>query len=86
MPNRTGNRRSDTILNSVENPDVGLLFMVPGIDETFRVSGSVCVTADPGLLKSLAMEGKVPLAGFLVAVEEAFFQCGKRSYRPDDSI
>jgi PPOX class probable FMN-dependent enzyme len=83
IPDRTGNRRADTSLNITANPHVGLLFMVPGINETLRVNGSVRVTVDPVLLGPLAVAGKMPTAGMLVAIEEVFFHCAKPLIRSD---
>ncbi len=67
--------------NVAENPHVGLLFMVPGIDETLRVNGTARITTDARLLTPLAVQGKVPAAGLLVGVEEVFFHCGKALIR-----
>lgn len=81
IPDRRGNNRVDTMLNIAENPHVGLLFMVPGIDETLRVNGTARITTDARLLTPLAVQGKVPAAGLLVGVEEVFFHCGKALIR-----
>jgi PPOX class probable FMN-dependent enzyme len=83
IPDRRGNRRADTMINVTTNPQVGLLFMVPGIDETLRVNGSVRVTIDPAVLLPLAVRGKTPVSGLLVTTEEVFFQCGKALIRSD---
>lgn len=83
IPDRRGNNRVDSMLNVAENPPVGLLFMVPGINETLRVNGRARITADPGLLAPLAAQGQVPKAGLLVSVEEVYFHCGKALIRSD---
>lgn len=83
IPDRTGNRRADSSLNITENPHVGILFMVPGINETLRVNGKVRVTIDPALLAPLSVTGKMPTAGILVAIEEVFFHCAKPLIRSD---
>ena len=83
IPDRTGNRRADTIHNITENPHVGLLFMVPGINETLRVNGTVRVVIDPATLNPLTVEGKVPMSGFVVTAEEVFFHCGKPLIRSE---
>jgi len=83
IPDRTGNRRADTTINVTTNPHIGLLFMVPGIDETLRVNGSVGVTIDPKDLMPLAVRGRVPVSGLLVTTEEVFFHCGKPLIRSD---
>ncbi|WP_018260529.1 pyridoxamine 5'-phosphate oxidase family protein [Methylobacterium sp. WSM2598] len=81
IPDRPGNRRVDTMLNVAENPQVGLLFLVPGIDEMLRVNGRARLTTDPALLAPLAVAGRAPVAGLIVAVEEVFFHCGKAAMR-----
>lgn len=91
IPDRPGNRRVDTMLNVAENPGIGLLFLVPGINETLRVNGRARMTADAGLLKPLAAHGKDPVAGLLVQVEEVYFHCGKalirsRLWDPDTRV
>jgi uncharacterized protein len=83
IPDRTGNKRIDTIMNLTENPHAGLMFMVPGINECLRVNGSVRITLDPELLTPLTVQGKAPSSGILLAVEEVFFQCGKALIRAD---
>ncbi len=77
IPDRIGNKRADTVLNLMENPHVGLLFLTPGINETLRVNGRARVTVDAEQLGPLSVEGKAPVCGILVAVEEVFFHCGK---------
>jgi PPOX class probable FMN-dependent enzyme len=77
IPERPGNRRADTFHNVLENPAVGLIFLVPGIDETLRVNGTATITTDPDILARMAVSGKTPKLALLVHVEEAFFHCGK---------
>jgi uncharacterized protein len=74
---RPGNRRSDSFLNLLENPKIGLLFMVPGVDETLRVNGRGKIVVDAALFERLAVEGKPPLVALVVEVDEVFFQCAK---------
>jgi PPOX class probable FMN-dependent enzyme len=81
IPDRRGNNRIDTLLNVARNPQIGLLFMVPGINETLRVNGVGSITTDQALLEPLAVMGKVPTSGLEVAVQEAFFHCGKAMIR-----
>jgi len=81
VPDRPGNRRVDTMLNLVENPRVGLLFLVPGINETLRINGPARFTHDMDLLKPLAVNGKDPVAGLLIETEEVYFHCGKALIR-----
>ena len=81
LPDRPGNRRVDSFGNVVANPGVGLLFFVPGLNETLRVNGTARIITDAALLAPLAVEGKAPGAGLLIAVREAFFHCGKALIR-----
>ena len=77
LPERPGNRIADTLRNILANPHVGLLFLVPGVTETFRVNGRASLTTDPELLRPCAVEGRVPKLGILVQVDEAYTQCSK---------
>ncbi len=81
LPERPGNRIADTLTNILANPHVGLLFVVPGATETYRVNGRATLTTDPHLLRPCAVEGKVPKLGILVAVEQAYTQCSKALLR-----
>lgn len=77
IPDRPGNGRLDTFRNLVTNPRVGLYFLVPGKQETLRVSGSAQVVRDQWLLDDLACKGKPASLALVVHVEEAFFHCAK---------
>lgn len=77
IPDRRGNNRVDSHSNLITCPGVGLLFFVPGMDETLRVNGTAVVTPDVALLSGTEVNGKAPRAGILVSVDEVFFQCGK---------
>ncbi len=81
IPDRRGNNRVDSFGNVLASPGVGLLFMVPGIAETLRVNGKARATRDAALLAPSAVQERPPLTGLLVAVEEAFFHCGKALIR-----
>jgi uncharacterized protein len=83
IPDRLGNNRVDTLGNLLARPGIGLIFFVPGLDETLRVNGRARVTTDPSLLEPLAVNGKVPRSGLLVLVEEVYFHCGKALIRAD---
>jgi hypothetical protein len=83
IPDRLGNNRVDTIGNLLERPGVGLIFFVPGLSETLRVNGRARITTDPALLEPLAVTGKVPRSGVMVAAEEIYFHCGKALIRSD---
>lgn len=81
LPERPGNRIADTLTNILANPQVGLLFLVPGATETFRINGRASLTTDPELLSPCAVEGKAPRLGILVEIEEAYTQCSKAILR-----
>ncbi|MSP68573.1 MAG: pyridoxamine 5'-phosphate oxidase family protein [Alphaproteobacteria bacterium] len=77
IPDRRGNNRLDSLTNVVDNPAVGLLFLVPGVEETLRINGRGRIVDDPTLLAASAVDGKAPATGLLVTVEEAFLHCAK---------
>jgi PPOX class probable FMN-dependent enzyme len=77
IPDRPGNRRADTYFNIIQNPKVGLIFLIPGKKETLRVSGSAQIIRDPDILQVMAVNRKVPVLGLAVHVQEAFFHCSK---------
>lgn len=81
IPNRIGNRRGDTFMNVLENPNVGLLFVIPKRREVVRVGGTAQVVKDPELLDTMAVKGNRPDLALLVRVCEAFFHCGKSMIR-----
>jgi uncharacterized protein len=81
VPDRPGNRRFDSLQNILENPHVGLLFLIPGMDETLRVNGTARLVRDPDLLELMAVGGKQPLLGILVTVQEAFLHCARSFLR-----
>jgi PPOX class probable FMN-dependent enzyme len=83
IPDRLGNNRVDTIGNLLARPGLGLIFFVPGLNETLRVNGRACITTDKTLLEPLAVNGKVPRSGILVSAEEVYFHCGKALIRSD---
>ena len=77
IPERPGNRRLDTLLNVLQTGSVGLIFMVPGVEETLRVNGRACIVRDEALLERMSAKGKRPLLGIGVEVQECFFHCAK---------
>jgi len=77
IPDRPGNHRADTMENVLQNPKVGLIFMIPGKTETLRVSGVAGIVKDDELLESMAMGGRSPKLAIVVDVQEAFFHCSK---------
>jgi uncharacterized protein len=81
IPDRPGNRRVDSFSNVVRQPGIGLIFFVPGFDETLRVNGTGRLVTDATLLTPLEAQGKVPATGLLVSITEVFFHCGKALIR-----
>jgi hypothetical protein len=83
IPERPGNRLADTLTNLLTDPRIALLFVIPGIGDTFRVNGRATVVDDPELLAPSAVDGRAPKLGLLIAVEEAFTHCPKAFIRSD---
>ena len=83
IPDRPGNRIADSLRNILENPHVGLLFLIPGIGDSFRVNGRASIIDDPELLAASVVDGKAPKLGILVEIEEAYTQCSKALIRSD---
>ena len=83
LPDRRGNNRIDSLRNILENPSVALLFLVPGVHETFRINGRAQISADPALLARFAVDGKPPKSVLIVTVLEAFVQCARALVRSD---
>ncbi|MBK8138094.1 MAG: pyridoxamine 5'-phosphate oxidase family protein [Chloroflexi bacterium] len=77
IPDRLGNRRGDTLTNILHNPNVGLLFLVPGRSDSLRVNGTAQIVRDDEVRERFVMQGKVPIFVIAVTVEEAFFHCTK---------
>jgi len=78
IPDRLGNRRADTFMNILQNPKVGLIFLIPGVKETLRVSGEAQIVADRKVLEMLSHKDRFPkLAMMIVHVKEAFMHCAK---------
>ncbi len=75
IPDRKGNRRADSLLNIIENPHIGLLFMIPGVDWTLRVNGRASITADEDERTPHAVKGTLPDLAIVVDVEEVFLHC-----------
>lgn len=81
IPERPGNRLADSLRNILANPRLGLLFVVPGVTDTFRVNGRATITTDAALLAPCSVEGRAPALGILVDIEEAYTQCSKALLR-----
>lgn len=81
LPDRPGNRRADGFLNILENPNVGLLFLVPGRGDTLRINGTAQLLDDAPFFDEMVVQGHRPRLVLLVHVEEVFFHCSKAFMR-----
>jgi PPOX class probable FMN-dependent enzyme len=81
VPDRRGNNRIDSLRNIMRDPRVALLFLIPGIGETIRVTGSAALSIDPDLLASFTVNGKLPCCVIVITVERVFYQCTKAIVR-----
>ncbi|MFS0868333.1 pyridoxamine 5'-phosphate oxidase family protein [Paenibacillus xylanilyticus] len=77
IPERPGNRRFDSLLNILSNPHIGLIFVIPGLDETLRINGRAAIIQDRDLMTQMQAQGKTPKLGIAVTVEECYMHCGK---------
>jgi PPOX class probable FMN-dependent enzyme len=77
IPDLSGNNLLDSLSNVVNGSGVGLLFLIPGVEETLRVNGTACVTLDPDVLDACAVKDRRPKAALGVVVAEAFMHCAK---------
>jgi uncharacterized protein len=83
LPDRPGNKLADSLTNLLADDRIAILFLIPGVNDTFRVNGRARIVDDPVLLADSAVEGKVPQLGVLVEVEEAYTQCPKALLRSE---
>jgi hypothetical protein len=81
IPERPGNRIADTLTNLLHDDRIALLFLIPGVGDTFRVQGRAIITDDEELLAGSVIQGRAPQLGLMVTVEEAYTQCPKASIR-----
>lgn len=81
LPDRRGNNRLDALRDILENPEVALLFLIPGVGETLRIHGPARLTADPTLRARFAEQGKEPAMILLVSVREVYAHCAKAIIR-----
>ena len=81
IPDWPGNNRIDSLTNLAANPQVGLLFFIPGFDETLRVNGTAAISADPAMVARWTVNGKNPRSALIVTIGEAFLHCGKALIR-----
>jgi uncharacterized protein len=83
IPDRHGNNRIDGLRNLVEDPRIGVVFFVPGVNETYRVNGRAQISQGAELKRRLAVNGKEPATVVIVEVEETFQHCAKALVRSD---
>jgi len=83
IPDRPGNRIADTLTNLLSDDRIALLFLIPGVDDSFRVNGRAVIVDDPELLAASEVEGKPPKLGILVSIDEAYTQCSKALIRSE---
>ncbi|HMJ36653.1 MAG TPA: MSMEG_1061 family FMN-dependent PPOX-type flavoprotein [Baekduia sp.] len=81
IPDATGNRRLDTLTNIIATSRAGLLFLIPGRDQTLRVNGRACVTADPAILGAAGAVGRPPRTAIVVRADEVYAHCPKAFIR-----
>ena len=81
LPDRRGNNRVDSLRNIIANPQVALLFLIPGVGETLRVNGRAVISTAPALLERFAVDGRAPRSVIVVHVDTVFFQCSRAIWR-----
>ncbi|WP_419911925.1 pyridoxamine 5'-phosphate oxidase family protein [Hoeflea sp.] len=77
IPDRPGNNRLDTLVNIMSNPNVALLFIIPGFDDTLRVNGRASVVNDPDILNLMSVNNRSPKVAIVVRVSSVFMHCAK---------
>ena len=81
IPDRPGNNRLDSMENLLFNPSVGLIFFIPGVNETLRINGTAQIRTDQELCQRFAVAGRLPPSVLVVTVREAFLHCAKSIMR-----
>ena len=81
IPDRPGNNRLDTLENLLVNPAIGLLFLIPAMNETLRVNGEARITFDEDLRNKMAVEGKAPQSIIVVKTRSVYMHCAKAFLR-----
>lgn len=83
LPDRAGNRRADSFHNILSNPHVGLIFMIPGRDDTLRIQGRARIVADAPYFDRMVVRGHRPPLALEVQIEELFYHCAKAFMRSE---
>lgn len=81
IPDRPGNNRLDTMENLLVNPAIGLIFFIPGVNETLRINGTATISDAPELLGRFEVNGKLPKTVFVVKAQEVYLHCAKALMR-----
>ena len=81
IPDRPGNNRLDSMENLLANPAIGLIFFIPGVNETLRINGTVEIRDDADLMKRFEVNSKLPKTIFVVSVKEVYLHCAKALMR-----
>ncbi|MGG2398375.1 pyridoxamine 5'-phosphate oxidase family protein [Pseudomonas sp. SH1-B] len=81
LPDRPGNNRIDSLRNIVQNPQVALLFLIPGVGESLRVNGRAEICLDPALLELGRAQDKLPRSALRIHIDSCYFQCSKAAVR-----
>jgi len=77
IPDRPGNNRLDSLSNILDNPNIGLLFIIPGFDETLRINGTARLTTEPGILSRMTVKNRTPGLAIIISISEVFLHCAK---------
>lgn len=83
IPDLSGNNLLDSLTNIVNGSGIGLLFLIPGIEETLRLNGYACITTDPAVLEACAVKDRRPKAAIGVTVVQQYMHCAKAFRRSE---
>jgi PPOX class probable FMN-dependent enzyme len=81
VPDRPGNRRVDGLLNILDNPHVGLIFLIPGRGDTLRINGRATIVSEAPWFGDLAVRGRRPQLAMVIEIDEVFHHCSKAFLR-----
>ena len=83
LPDRSGNKMFQSITNIMENPHVGMIFLIPGEEWTMRINGQARIVDDPPILEKLSARGRPAQLAIEVKIEECFFHCSRSFKRAE---
>lgn len=83
IPDRRGNNRMDSLRNIVRNPEIAMLFLIPGSNTTLRLNGTAAISDDPKLISQYSVQGKAPRTVIIITIREIYFQCARAVLRAD---